>query len=105
MREKINKTDRDVCNEASVANSEPIIGIVTDCVKLNVRKEPDIQADIVAVIPFASEVSVDVSDSTFDFYKVVTAAGTEGFCMKKFVNIESTSNLAEALQSAIDKAE
>jgi hypothetical protein len=31
---------------------------------------------------------IDEKESTEEFYKVCTAAGIEGFCMKKFIAIQ-----------------
>ena len=64
------------------------IGIVNDCVKLNVREEPNKESAIVCELALQTEVMVDQNDSTEDFYKVCTAAGIEGFCMKQFIAIQ-----------------
>lgn len=66
---------------------KPVHGIVTDCLRLNVRKEPEIDAEVVTVIPALSKVTVDLDASTETFYKIRTAVGVEGFCMKKFIAI------------------
>lgn len=64
---------------------KPITGIVTGCIKLNVRKEPNKDAEIVSVINEGSEVIINKNKSTVDFYAVCTAAGVDGYCMKKFI--------------------
>lgn len=64
----------------------PKIGVVTDCVKLNVREEADPTADILCEILLGSEVVIDETESTDDFYKVCTETGVEGFCMKRYIN-------------------
>lgn len=68
----------ELCTEAEAVN-EPHTGsgIVTDCLYLNVRKLPDINADVAVVI--------DLDASTEDFYKVRTSDGVEGFCMRKYI--------------------
>lgn len=63
-------------------------GVVANCENLNVRSEPKADADVVAIVSCDSEVSVDMKDSTSDFYAVCTAAGIEGYCMKQFINIQ-----------------
>lgn len=68
--------------------SKPVNGTVTGCAKLNVRKEPNAEADVVAVINEGSEVVINRIKSTVDFYAVCTAAGIEGFCMKKFITVK-----------------
>lgn len=63
-------------------------GIVVDCAKLNVRIHPNSRAAVVCVISKSSEVTIDEAESTEDFYKICTAAGAEGFCMKEFVELK-----------------
>lgn len=64
----------------------PVIGVVVNCQKLRVRSEASADTDnTITVLDALSEVTVDEDASTEDFYKVCTAAGMEGFCMKKFI--------------------
>ena len=63
------------------------IGIVTDCLKLNVRENPDPEAKVVCTIDALTEVMIDEDASTKDFYKVCTSAGAEGYCMKKYIAV------------------
>lgn len=65
------------------------IGVVTGCGKLNVRKGPSSAALIVCEIERQTEVMIDESESTEDFYKVCLASGVDGFCMKKFIEVQS----------------
>lgn len=69
------------------APEEPIIGVVVNCTRLNVREEPNAKADIVCVIEALDEVMIEEGASTDDFYKIYTTSGLEGFCMKKFIVI------------------
>lgn len=62
-----------------------MVGVVVDCTKLNVRQEPNKEAEVVCEIPVDSELTIYEDESTEDFYKVCTAAGAEGFCMRKFI--------------------
>ena len=62
-------------------------GEVANCTKLNVREHPYATADIVCVIKVGTELMIDEAESTNEFYKVCTASGVEGYCMKKFVTI------------------
>lgn len=64
-----------------------VLAIVVGCAKLNVREKPDGTATVLTVIPVDSEVMVDLDGSTGDFYKVCTAVGIEGFCMKQYLAI------------------
>ena len=76
----------ELCTEVEAAD-EPrtASGVVTDCICLNVRKQPDIHADVAVVIDALTQVCVDLDASTEDFYKVTTSDGTEGFCMRKYI--------------------
>lgn len=65
-----------------------ISGIVANCQKLNVRKEPRIDAEIITIIPVSTEVVVDVDGSVGDFYKICTVAGIEGFCVKSYIALK-----------------
>lgn len=74
-------------SEAAEPEQEPVIGIVTDCAKLNVREEASAKSAVVAVIDASTELVIIEEESTKDFFKICTASGIEGYCMKKFVTI------------------
>lgn len=66
----------------------PLIGIV-NCGILRVRSAADSTADnVICEITEGSEVQINETESTPEFYKVTTSAGAEGFCMKKFITIK-----------------
>lgn len=73
--------------EVAAEEKATVIGVVTDCLKLNLREKADPDADVVAVIDALTEVVIDMEASTDSFYKVCTAAGIEGFCMRKYIAI------------------
>lgn len=74
--------------EPAVETTEAKIGVV-NCKLLRVRSEADATADnVIWELPEGTEVYIDETKSTVDFYKIVTAAGAEGFCMKKFITIK-----------------
>lgn len=81
VEEEIVETEENV-----PAPAAPIIGVVTDCVKLNVRKEPSLDAPILRTILLATEVVINEEESTEDFYKVYVE-GLSGFCLKAKINI------------------
>ena len=62
-------------------------GIVTNCSRLNIRKEPNVDSDIVCGVSNNTEVIIDEESSNDGFYKITTSAGIEGFCMKKYIEI------------------
>lgn len=61
-------------------------GIIANCDRLNVRKEPSLDADIIAVVERGDKVVVEVI-SNETFYKVCTAAGIEGYAMKAYIAV------------------
>ncbi len=65
---------------------EIVDGVVAHCAKLNVRSQPDISADVVCILDAASEIAINVNESTSEWFKVCTATGVEGYCMRKFVD-------------------
>lgn len=73
----------DITPETEVSATK--IGVVTDCIRLNVRKSPNIDAEVAAIIPALTEVIIDENESSDTFYKVCTSDGISGFCMKKFI--------------------
>ena len=68
--------------------SESIIGIVSDCKKLRVRNNPELDSDVICEIEAGSIVEIDEVNSTEEFYKVCTETGIDGYCMKKFIKVE-----------------
>ena len=75
--------------EEPVAVIKAVYGVVNGCNLLRVRKVPSTDAAVLCEIDVNSKVEVNEVESTADFYKVCTEAGIEGFCMKKFIKIES----------------
>lgn len=64
------------------------IGKVRDCDKLNVREEPTINAKVLCKLDKTSEVEIDKTNSTKEFYKIRTTSGVNGYCMKKYLSIK-----------------
>ena len=85
-----NRTPRPDVKEAATklpVQEKPFIGVVTDCLRLNVRAEPDADAEVVTIIDCLSQVTVDLDASTEEFCRVRTPDGIEGFCMKKYIHL------------------
>lgn len=64
-----------------------VLGVVTECVKLRVRSTPEVADNVICEILLASEVLVDLDESTEEYYKVTTEFGVKGYCMKQYINI------------------
>lgn len=71
-----------------VKPAEPIIGMVTNCTKLNVRVEPKPNAEVLCILDRNSELTIDEDESTDAYYKICTAAGIEGYCVKFYVKVK-----------------
>lgn len=65
-----------------------MIGVVANCGILNIREQPAITTDVVSTIKRDTEVKIIESESTDEFYKVITSTGIEGFCMKEYITIK-----------------
>lgn len=64
----------------------PVKGKVVGCERLRVRKLPDKNAEVLGMIEADAKVQIDPSKSTTNWYAVYTAAGLEGYCMKKYIS-------------------
>ena len=64
-----------------------VFGVVTDCLRLNIREEPTKDSVVATVVTCLDELKIDADNSTDEWYAVCTASGVEGFCMKKFVSV------------------
>ena len=81
-----NELEIDENNNRNIAQAT-IIGYT----KLNVRKNPYKDSEVVCIITKDSSITVDYNESTEDFYKVyvnVDNVPYEGFCMKEFISIK-----------------
>ena len=66
----------------------PKIGTVSGCTKLNVRRKPVAGSDVISIIDAGTEVEIDETKSTADWYKVITNVNVEGYCMRKFITVQ-----------------
>ena len=78
----------EVESEVPVAETHTF-GKITGCKKLNVRKLPSRDSEIISKLVEGSEVMIDEKESTALFYKICTGHGIEGFCMKNFIKVLS----------------
>lgn len=81
--ENIKEQETEFCEDAA----RNVIGVVTDCLKLNIREKPTKDSRVVTVVTCLDELEIDMDNSNDDWYAVCTATGIEGFCMKKFVAV------------------
>lgn len=76
-----------VVEDAIEENKEFVNGTVK-CKRLNVRKEPSKDAEVLCIIEEQTELQIDLKESTDAFFKVQTASGIDGYCMKEYINIK-----------------
>lgn len=60
---------------------------VANCLRLHIHSEPSTDSEVVCKVRYATELIIDLDNSTEDFYKIYTAIGAEGFCKKELVTI------------------
>lgn len=60
---------------------------VANCLRLHIYAEPRTDSEIICKVRYLTELSIDLENSTEDFYKVCTAIGAEGFCEKDLVTV------------------
>ena len=80
-------------NETVEAVEEAVpatVGVVYKCEKLNLRKKPTKDSDILTVVTADTELEIiDIDKSSGkDWYKVQTEDGLIGFCMKNYIIIK-----------------
>lgn len=76
--------NKDVTEE----NDETVTGIVIDCSCLALRSEPSFDSYMAAIIDVGTEIEVNESQSTDEFYHVTLSNGKTGFCKKSFIKIK-----------------
>ena len=81
------EVDEEVVENANGEPSKPktVIGYVIDCKILNVRREPNMTANILTRIEEGE--TVRILDETNGFYKVQTNKGIIGFCMWNYISL------------------
>ena len=55
---------------------------VVNCLRLPIHEKPSLDSSIVCKLRYLTEVEVDLYESTKNFYKIYTAIGAEGYCLK-----------------------
>lgn len=76
-------------SDSLTEESANVQGVVSNCAKLNVRREAQKRADnVLCVISAGDELSIDERRSTNAWFYVTTADGVSGYCMKEFVTVE-----------------
>lgn len=81
-----------VTEEPEVTVTKPVPKIanykVTECEKLNIRKGPNTNFNVVGVVNKGDILIADLDWSDDNWLSVITEDGLKGFCMAKFVTLE-----------------
>ena len=64
-------------------------GVVSNCVKLNIRKAPDKTAPVIGVVNVGAELKINIFESSDSWYKVTTKNKKNGYCMVDFVTLNN----------------
>lgn len=64
------------------------VGIVSGCETMNIRSEPNLVSEVLCVLQNGSEVMIEEDMPLTNYYKVCTASGIEGYCMKTFIEFK-----------------
>lgn len=80
----VTKKEENTGTEEPVVKEDPkpLTGIVVNCDKLNVRKEPSKESDVVRIIDHDDRIDIYNNESADDFYKT-----SDGYVMKNYVKI------------------
>ena len=78
---------KEVTKEATKEADSTVVGYVSGCLKLNIREEGYLGANVVCVVPEKTALLIEVAESNDEWYKVYTETGMEGFCMKQYVTL------------------
>lgn len=86
---KDNTNDDDI--PAEIVKDDIKDAVVIDCAKLRIRKAASVNADVYGTIENGTEVTINLTNSTEEFYNVnivINEALISGYCMKKFIKLK-----------------
>lgn len=84
--------EEDVIEEEKTEEIKPAIytvnkaGTVTNCFRLNIRKEPSVDAEILKVISKGDDVEIDDESTPDGWIAVILSDGTKGYTMTEYIN-------------------
>ena len=68
-------------------NKKPLMGVVVNCMNLNIRKDPTKTSRSLGIIGSDTVVKISDDESVSGFYKVKTGDGISGDCMSEFIKL------------------
>ena len=83
----------EVCDACAITFEDEVVetvasvkvGKVVKCDRLNIREKPNTSAKVLEIVGSGSLLDVFEDESTIEWLKVTTAKGTEGYCMKAYI--------------------
>lgn len=85
---QVNENENENVTQEPVEKETPKVGVVDNCVRLNIRVAPRITADVRLIINKGDEVTLCEKQPKGEWFRVRTQDNTEGFCMKKYITIQ-----------------
>lgn len=73
-------------NKPAVILTEARPGVVTNCHRLNIRKEPSLNAEILRAISKGDVVGILDGQEANGWLPVILSDGTKGYTMKDYIN-------------------
>lgn len=68
-------------------NKKPLMGVVVNCMNLNIRKDPTQESRSLGIISSDTVVTICDNEPDSGFYKVKTWDGISGYCMSEFIKL------------------
>lgn len=62
--------------------------MINNCKKLNIRKKPNKNSDVLGVVTAVNTLTIEEIKSKPEWVKVITDSGIEGYCMKQYVAVK-----------------
>lgn len=83
----------EVLDDKDESANSPLItsptAFVTDCLRLNVRKEPSKESEVLEVVNVNDELVIGSDLENEEWISVKTPSGVFGYCMKKFLAVKA----------------
>lgn len=85
---QVEVTETPVVEEVDKKCEEIVTGFVSNCKRLRVRAEASVESENLGSIAEGTEVVILPFEDD-KFYKVTTATGLDGYCMKDYITIKT----------------
>jgi uncharacterized protein YgiM (DUF1202 family) len=83
MRTSYNKTHKEKVAAEPEVPKEPVMGKVYNCSRLNIRKEPSLDANVLCIVSEGDTLMIE--DDRDGWSHVYTSAGIEGYAISNYI--------------------